>query len=94
MNLLVLPMFFFYNLLIGTLRQVKERKYIIDIIEMVKLRVFEQKRRVFGIRKIHVGNVFISIDRVCPWLLLLNRHLLVHRCKPAHDDDQCLMDSH
>lgn len=50
---------------------------------MVKLRVCERRRRAFGIRKIHVGNVCIFIDRACPLQPLSNPHLLRHHCNIA-----------
>ena len=70
MNPLVSLTFFWFNLSIGKSDEsafVARTNRGLSTLAMVKLRVFEQKRRVSGIRKIRVGNACISIVPECLW---------------------------
>ena len=58
-------MFYFCNISIGKGDQLSfQSMNFRSFVEMVNLKVFEPKKLVYGIRKILVGNVYISIDLV------------------------------
>ena len=82
MNLHVLHIFFFDNWSIGKLKMTNSNEWwwwCSFALEMVNHRVFERKKLVFGIGKIHVGNAYISIDQPCQ--LLPNLHIRQHKSR-------------
>jgi len=75
-----LRIFYFCNISIGRKLKIyfieKKNKTNINLV-MVKRKVFERKKLAFGIREMHVGNAFISIDLACRLRLQLN--LRIHQ---------------